>query len=63
MDDDGIFDTVPPLGTGPGVGFTLEDTAGCSCAQIIEEQGLGIGHEKYGCSTGETEAWVEEVGP
>jgi hypothetical protein len=63
VDDDGIFDTVPPNGVGPGVGFTLEDTAGCSCAQIIEAQGLGLGHEKFGCSIGAMLDWVKEVSP
>ena len=42
-DDDAIFDTTPPKGEGPRTVFTLADTAGCSCAQIVEALGLGEG--------------------
>ena len=63
VDDDGIFDTKPPIGGGPGFSFTLGDTAGCSCEQIIAVQGLGVGHSKFGCSAGEMEEWVELVNP
>jgi predicted extracellular nuclease len=61
-DGDGIFDTVDPRGNGPRAGFSIHDTAGCSCEQIIEVQELGDGHSKYGCSLGEMEEWVELVG-
>lgn len=50
-----------PAGNGPGLNFTIEDTAGCSCEQIIAVQGLGKGHEKFGCSTGAMEDWVALV--
>ena len=52
LDGDGVFDTVAPRGggTGPGLSFAIEDTAGCNCAQIIEAQSLGKGHVKFGCS-------------
>jgi predicted extracellular nuclease len=60
-DGDRIFDTVEPEGEGPGAAFDIFDTAGCSCEQIIAAQGLGKGHEKYGCSLGEMEEWVEYV--
>jgi uncharacterized repeat protein (TIGR01451 family) len=63
VDDDGVFDTNPPNGQGPSAVFTIEDTAGCSCEQIIEAQGLGSGHEKFGCSIGEMENWVQLVNP
>jgi hypothetical protein len=43
--------------------FSTEDTAGCSCAQIIAAQGLGSGHSKFGCSTDVMNAWVELVSP
>ena len=43
------FDTVTK-GKGPNRSYTIEDTAGCSCEQIIEIQGLGDGHSKHGCS-------------
>jgi hypothetical protein len=61
VDGDGIFDTTTPNGTGPEVSFDIFDTAGCSCEQIIEAQGLGKGHQKFGCSLSVMEAWVEFV--
>lgn len=62
-DEDGVFDTTAPKGNGPGKSFDLQDTAGCSCEQIIEAQGLGNGHTKFGCSIGAMENWVELVTP
>ena len=62
-DDDLIFETKSPPGSGPGMSFSTEDTAGCSCAQIIAAQGLGSGHSKFGCSTDVMNAWVELVSP
>ncbi len=56
LDDDGVFDTTE--GGGPGVSFTIHDTAGCSCEQIIAAAGLGNGHTKFGCSIGEMRDWV-----
>ncbi|ODS35073.1 hypothetical protein BEH94_03890 [Candidatus Altiarchaeales archaeon WOR_SM1_SCG] len=52
VDDDGIFDTKLPKGKGKGPqkSYTIEDTQGCSCSQIIDILGLGKGHEKFGCS-------------
>ena len=47
-------------GTGV-IGFTLEDTAGCSAQQIVVEAGLGKGHLKTGLSIGEMRAWVAAV--
>ena len=61
VDNDSVFDTTPPNGMGPMASFDIHDTAGCSCEQIIEVQGLGKGHEKFGCSLGEMEEWVELV--
>ena len=43
--------------------FTTADTAGCSCEQIIEAQGLGGGHSKHGCSNGVMDKWVKLVTP
>jgi|GEM_PF-578265 len=60
-DDDRIFDTNNPKGTGPMASFDIFDTAGCSCEQIVVEQELGKGHLKFGCSLGEMEEWVEWV--
>lgn len=62
-DNDTIFDTTPPKGKGPQKAFTLADTAGCSCEQIIQELGLGEGHTKYGCSISAMEEWVEGLQP
>lgn len=63
VDNDGIFDTVPPKGKGPQAFFTIVDTAGCSCEQIIVEQNLGEGHVKFGCSLGAMRNWVDLVSP
>jgi hypothetical protein len=63
MDGDRAFDTRSPPGGGPGLSFTTQDTAGCSCDQIIAAQGLGAGHSKFGCSSGAMEDWVELVNP
>ncbi len=60
-DGDTVFDTTPPNGNGPGLSFTIEDTGGCSCEQIIEAQGLGKGHTKFGCSNGAMLNWVDLV--
>jgi hypothetical protein len=63
VDEDGIFDTKPPNGKGNGLdrSFTIEDTAGCSCEQIIDELHLGSGHTKFGCSIGAMETWIDQV--
>jgi predicted extracellular nuclease len=63
VDDDEIFDTLKPKGRGPQVTFAIEDTAGCSCEQIVDALGLGKGHKKYGCSIGVMRTWVELVSP
>ena len=62
-DDPFDFDTTAPRGRGkgPGLSFTTEDTAGCSCAQIIDELDLGKGHEKFGCSISAMREWVAIV--
>jgi hypothetical protein len=62
VDGDGIFDTKAPNGSGPGETFTIEDTGGCSCEQIIDAEGLGQGPVKFGCSLGAMRYWVEGVG-
>jgi predicted extracellular nuclease len=65
VNGDGIFDTTAPPGRGKGPDdvFTLDDTAGCSCEQIIAARQLGAGHERFGCSIGVMRDWVESVGP
>jgi predicted extracellular nuclease len=62
VDGDFDFDTVSK-GQGPGRSYSTTDTAGCSCAQIIEAQGLGNGHTKFGCSISVMDNWVELVTP
>jgi hypothetical protein len=57
VDGDSLFDTA---GKGQE-SFTVFDTAGCSCEQIIERSGLGEGHTKFGCSVGVMKNWVEQV--
>ena len=63
VDGDTIFDTKKPNGNGPRKAFTIEDTSGCSCEQIIEELGLGKGHVKFGCSISAMEEWIDAVNP
>lgn len=61
--DDTTFDTTAPKGKGPQKSFTIEDTAGCSCKQIIEMLGLGEGHTRFGCSISAMEDWIAVVNP
>lgn len=62
VNGDGIFDTVAAGGQGgPGRAYTIEDTAGCSCEQIIEALQLGAGHEKFGCSISAMDDWTALV--
>jgi len=63
VNDDTTFDTTPPKRGGAGKVFTLADTAGCSCAQIIEALGLGEGDTKFGCSSSAMRQWIEMVQP
>ena len=48
-------------GNGGTAGWTLEDTGGCLCADIIAAEGLGNGHTKWGCSNGAMQNWVDFV--
>jgi hypothetical protein len=62
IDDDSAFDTViKGKGKGANRSYWIEDTAGCSCEQIIAAQGLGGGHAKHGCSISAMDDWVEFV--
>lgn len=63
VDGDTTFDTKAPKGKGPRKAYMIEDTAGCSCEQIIEELDLGKGHTKFGCSISAMDEWVEMVTP
>ena len=48
-------------GRGKSSAFTLADTHGCSCAQIVDACGYGGGHLEHGCSNGVMAAWAEGV--
>jgi len=63
IDGDTAFDTTSPKGNGPQASFTLADTAGCSCEQIIEALELGKGHTKFGCSISGMEDFIAQVQP
>jgi len=64
VDGDFEFDTlIKGKGLGPNRSYLIDDTAGCSCEQIIEVQGLGGGHTKFGCSIDVMDNWVELVTP
>jgi len=57
-----IFAKGVPKGQGQGSNkgpYTLTDTWGCNCEQIIELTGLGKGHVKFGCSGGNLQCFVE----
>jgi hypothetical protein len=60
VDGDGTFDTTAPYGggRGPMKAFSITETGGCSCEQIIQELGLGQGHTKFGCSISAMEDWI-----
>ena len=60
VDGDGIFDTVLPKGGGKGPkrSYSMTDTQGCSCEQIIDAFDLGDGHTKFGCSISAMDDWV-----
>ena len=57
VDGDDVFDTVRP-GRGPVRSYSLTETAGCSCEQILSMQGLGGGQIRFGCSIGTMEDWI-----
>ncbi len=62
LNEDLIFDTTLPKGKGPQVEFTLEDTKGCSCEQILSfYEDEMKGHWKFGCSKSVMEDWIESL--
>jgi hypothetical protein len=61
VDGDGVFDTRLPKGRGPTRSYTIADTGGCSCSQIIAALGLGKGHAKFGCSISAMDDWLEQM--
>ena len=58
LDADGNFVQAPPQ-AGRKQTFTLSDTRGCSCEQIVAAAELGSGHLKNGCSTSAMINWVQ----
>jgi predicted extracellular nuclease len=61
LDGDLVFDTVRPAG-GAGLSFTVAQTQGCSCEQIVAALGLGGGHRRNGCSTEAMQTWISSIG-
>ena len=59
FDGDAMFDTRLPNGQLSASGYSLADTHGCSCEQIIDLCDVGQGHAKHGCSTGIIEKAIE----
>jgi hypothetical protein len=56
--------TRSPKGEGPGKDFTIEETLGCSCFQILDNlteltDETFDGHSKFGCSQSVLEDWIE----
>lgn len=43
--------------------YTLADTYGCSCEQILESKpGKNRGEHKHGCADGTMKIWIEQIG-
>jgi hypothetical protein len=61
VDGDDVFDTIETNGRGPERSYTLAQTGGCSCEQIIAMLGLDGGQERFGCSGGTMEDWIAFV--
>ena len=61
-EDPPTFAKGEPKGQGQGSNkgsYTLTDTWGCNCEQIIDLTGLGEGHVKFGCSGGNMQCFKE----
>lgn len=56
VDGDGVFDTGGANHAGRY--YTIDDTRGCNCAQIIAVCEYGQGHSRFGCSNGAMDAWT-----
>ena len=61
---DGTFDTTTPPGkSGRMPSFSIADTRGCSCEQILDRIGtLEAGERNFGCSIGTMKSWVAPEG-
>jgi len=73
IDGDGIFETIKRKIKGSNdyiirdriddSNYTLEDTYGCSCEQILEiKPGSDKGEEKFGCVIGTIKTWIKQIG-
>ncbi|MCK4553085.1 LamG domain-containing protein [Candidatus Pacearchaeota archaeon] len=65
MWDGSAWITKSPKGDGPQKSFSMEDTRGCSCEQILETMGDGkkTGHSKFGCSASVIEDFIAGLPP
>ena len=59
---DGHFTQAPPQ-AGRLFDFTIADTRGCSCEQIVGDFPRRRGLERYGCTTGILVEWVHKDSP
>ncbi len=62
IDADALFDTIPKGRKSPARTFSLIDTAGCSCEQIVQALDLSKSHLRRGCAASKMRRWVELVG-
>ncbi len=60
VDGDQVFDA-EVRGNASALTFTLEDTAGCSCEQILTATGAGNGQFFHGCTVDTLEDWITAV--
>jgi predicted extracellular nuclease len=59
VDGDGVFDTAAPKGRSSMPRFTIADTNGCSCEQILDRVGTAeAGQRSFGCSPGTMKNWT-----
>lgn len=58
VDGDGVFESTASRGIGPRRSYTIEETGGCTCAQIVDEWMLGNGHTMFGCSISVMDEWT-----
>lgn len=56
VDGDGVFDTV--TGRNPPETFTIDETGGCSCEQILDRTGAAAGQRFFGCSVDTLTRWI-----
>ena len=60
VNGDGVFDTVAPKGRSSSMpSFSIADTRGCSCEQVLDRRGkLEAGERSFGCSPGTMKDWT-----